>query len=82
MRPHNDIYEEFDDAEEFASRRSRAFRRLQDELRREERQRIHHRSFDKDRRHRNDWNWDDDDGGNPYVDNIYGQYHEDQNSGY
>lgn len=84
MRPQNGYYnefDEFDDSQDFASRRSRALRKLQDQHRRKERLRNDDRIFDKDRR-RNDWNWDHDDDIDPYVDNIYGRYNEDRNSSY
>ena len=82
MRPQNGYYNEFDDSEEdFTFRRLRALRKLQDQHRREERLRNDDRIFDKGRR-RNDWNWDQDDDMDPYLENFYGQYNEDRNSSY
>ena len=66
MRPYNDYYDELDDIDDFAFERSRAFQKLLDNYRREERD--HHRNHDidqfKSRRRPDNWDWDEDDGWN------------------
>ncbi|RZV34130.1 MAG: hypothetical protein EX272_13375 [Chromatiales bacterium] len=63
MRPHNDLYEDFDDFEDFAFEKSRAFHKLLDDYRREEHRshRDHRNSNLKHRWDQVDWDWDDED---------------------
>ena len=74
MRPYDDYDEDLDDIEEFARKRTRAFHKLVDDYRREERRRDRFRSLGK-RRHREAWEWDDDDDYDSFVDDsIIGSY--------
>ena len=68
MRPYEGYDEDFDDIEEFAYDRSQALHRLVNDQRREERHRNRHRSFARDRRHRDSWDWEDDDDWDTYLD--------------
>ena len=63
MRPYNDYYDELDDIDEFAFERSRAFQKMLDDYRREERNNHdnHHLDHFKGRRRHINWNWEDDD---------------------
>ena len=82
MRPYNDYYDEFDDVEEFAYRRSQALQKLLDGHRREERHSNRHRSFSKDRHHREAWDWEDDDDWDSYLDDSSADFNNDLNSHY
>lgn len=82
MRPYNGYYEDFDDTEEFAYDRSQAFQKLLDECRREERHHNRHRSFSKDRHHRESWDWEDDDDWDSYLDDSNTDTYEELNSYY
>jgi hypothetical protein len=81
MRPDNDNFDDFDDVEGFAYDRSQSLHGLVKEARREERHRNRHRSFSKDRHHRDGGDWEDDDW-DSYDDGSTYEYYEDLNSHY
>lgn len=68
MRPYDGYSDDFDDIEGFAYDRSRSLHRLVNEARREERHRNRHRNYAKDRHHLDNWEWDDDDDWDSYLD--------------
>ena len=82
MRPHEEYFEDLDSIDDFAFGKSRALRKLLEGHRREERREAHHRGPRKKRYERESWDWEDDDDYDSYVDDNYGQYHEDRNRGY
>ena len=63
MRPYNDYIDELDNIDDFDVERSRAFHKMLDDYRREERNSHddHHLDRFKGRRHHVNWNWEDDD---------------------
>lgn len=79
MCPYNGYYDDFEDAEELNWERSQAFQKLLNNHRREERHHDRFRELRKDRHHRNPWDWDndDDDDYDTYVDDEFDQYYED-----
>ena len=81
MRPYDYYDEDFDDTEEFASKRTRALHKLVDDYRREERRRDRFRNLGK-RHHREAWEWDDDDDYDSFVDDSGLGYNEDINRHY
>jgi len=86
MRPYDGYSDDFDDIEGFAYDRSRSRQRLVNEARREEqreeRHRNRHRSYAKDRHHLDNWDWDDDDDWDTYLDDSSFEYSEDVNRHY
>ena len=82
MRPDEEYFEDLDFIDEFAYGKSRALRKLLEEHRREERREAHQRSPRKKRHQPESWDWDDEDDYDSYVDDNFGQYHEDRNGGY
>ncbi len=79
MRPYTGYYENPEEFEEIAYARSQALGKLLRAHRREERIRHEnrHRDFNKDRMHRNEWDWDDENY-DSYVDDSYDEFYEER----
>ena len=80
MRPYTSYNDDPAGFDDFAFDRSQALGKLLRAHRREERIRHEnrYRDFNKDRMHRNEWDWDDDDDYESYVDDDFSQYYEDR----
>ena len=81
MRPFTGYYDDPTGSDDFAYDRSQALGKLLRAHRREER--IRHetrdRDFNKDRIHHKEWDWDDDDAYESFVDDDFSQYYENRN---
>ena len=79
MRPDTGYYDDPDGFEDFAYQRSQALGKLLRAHRREERIRHENRYHDlnKDSMHREQWDWDDDNDSDLYVDDTCSDYNED-----
>ncbi len=82
MRPYNGYSDDFDDFEGFAYDGSRSSHRLVNEARHEKRHRNRFRSSAKDRRHLDNWDWDDDDDWDSYLDDSSTDFYEELNGRY
>ena len=81
MRPYSDYPEEHEGFDDFSFDRTQALGKLIRAHRREERIRHENqdRDFNKGRIHHNEWDWDDDDDYESYVDDDFSEYYENRN---
>ena len=82
MRPYDGYSDDFDNIEGFVYDRSRSLQRLVNDARREERHRNRFRSSAKDRHHLDNWDWDDDDDWDSYLDDSSADLYEEPNGHY
>ncbi|MDJ0759391.1 MAG: hypothetical protein QNJ19_08325 [Woeseiaceae bacterium] len=80
MRPYDGNSDDFDDIEGLVYERSQTMHRLVNDARREERHRNRHRNYAKRRYHDNDWDWDDGDDWDSYLDDVSAEFYRDTNS--